>query len=102
MNGRRNLPRPPITRERYWGAFSTDFQGGRDYQSTEEDFQLWQEALGEKEGVTMKLYPALNHLFAPGTGKATPTEYASEVKHVDPEVIRDLTQWILAGRLPIS
>ena len=77
-------------------------QGGRDYQSTEEDFQLWQEALGEKEGVTMKLYPALNHLFAPGTGKATPTEYASEVKHVDPEVIRDLTQWILAGRLPIS
>lgn len=76
-------------------------QGGRDYQSTEEDFQLWQGALGEKEWVTMKLYPALNHLFATGTGKATPEEYASEVKHVDPEVIRDLARWILEGHLLI-
>ena len=76
-------------------------QGGRDYQSTEEDFKLWQVALGEKDGVTMKLYSSLNHLFATGIGKATPAEYASEVKHVDPEVIRDLAQWILEGHLPI-
>ena len=53
-------------------------------------------------GVTLKLYPTLNHLFSPGTGKATPAEYTAEVKHVDPEVIRDLTQWIPGGKLPIS
>jgi len=77
-------------------------QGGRDYQSTEEDFQLWREGVGEKEGVTLRLYPALNHLFAPGTGKATPAEYTSEVKHIDPQVIRDLAEWIQSGKLPIS
>jgi dienelactone hydrolase len=75
-------------------------QGGRDYQSTEEDFRLWEETLGGQEGVTLKLYPDLNHLFAPGKGLATPAEYTSEVKHVDPEVIRDLVGWIREGKIP--
>jgi pimeloyl-ACP methyl ester carboxylesterase len=73
-------------------------QGGRDYQSTPEDFRLWEEGLGGREGVRMKLYPFLSHLFTPGEGTATPEEYATQVKHVDPEVIRDLAAWILERR----
>lgn len=74
-------------------------QGGRDYQSTPEDFRIWEEALGGRDGVTLELYPGLNHLFAPGEGKATPWEYTTQVKHVDPQVIRDLARWILTGGL---
>ncbi len=69
-------------------------QGGRDYQSTVEDLSLWEVGLGEKEGFASKLYPALNHLFAPGTGPATPEEYVSEASHVADEVILDLASWI--------
>ena len=69
-------------------------QGGRDYQSTPEDLDLWVQALGEREAFSSKLYPALNHLFAPGSGKATPEEYVSTTQHVAEEVIRDLAEWI--------
>ena len=77
-------------------------QGGRDYQSTPGDFRLWEEGLAGREGVAMKLYPHLNHLFAPGEGKATPSEYTSQVKHVDPEVISDLARWIREGHISDS
>jgi len=70
-------------------------QGGRDYQSTTEDFLLWEKGLGGRDGVQLKLYPALSHLFTPGQGTATPEEYSAQVKHVDEEVIRDLADWIL-------
>jgi pimeloyl-ACP methyl ester carboxylesterase len=73
-------------------------QGGRDYQSTPEDFGLWKEGLAGKDRVRMKLYPSLSHLFTPGEGTATPEEYSAEVKHVDGEVIRDLSEWILGGK----
>lgn len=69
-------------------------QGGRDYQSTAEDLSLWEVGLGEREGFASKLYPALNHLFAPGTGTATPEEYVSGASHVADEVILDLANWI--------
>ena len=70
-------------------------QGGRDYQSTTEDFRLWENGLAGREGVRMKLYPNLSHLFTPGEGVVTPEEYTTQVKHVDAEVIRDLSDWIL-------
>ena len=73
-------------------------QGGRDYQSTEEDFRLWEEGLAHRDGALLKLYPSLSHLFTPGDGTATPEEYATVVKHVDQEVIRDLADWILEAR----
>jgi hypothetical protein len=70
-------------------------QGGRDYQSTPEDLRLWEAGLGQRDGTLLKLYPSLSHLFTPGEGTATPEEYATQVKHVDPEVIQDLADWIL-------
>ena len=69
-------------------------QGARDYQSTEEDFRLWEKGLAGEARVRFKLYPTLSHLFTPGDGRATPEEYSVQVKHVDLEVIQDLADWI--------
>lgn len=67
-------------------------QGGRDYQSTTEDFKLWQTALDKKPNATLKLFPDLNHVFAAGDDKATPDDYSDET-HVDPRVIELIAGW---------
>ncbi|MGH9774727.1 MAG: alpha/beta hydrolase [Candidatus Acidiferrales bacterium] len=71
-------------------------QGGRDYQVRTADFEGWQKALAGRANVTLKLYPALNHLFAEGTGPSTPQEY-DKPSHVSAEVIKDIASWIQAG-----
>lgn len=68
-------------------------QGERDYQATMKDFGLWSKALDGHKNASEKSYPALNHLFQTGTGKATPAEYQQE-GHVAPEVVDDLAKWI--------
>ncbi len=68
-------------------------QGGRDYQVTEKDFKNWKESLGQRKNVTFRLYPALNHLFIPGKGPSTPSEY-QKAGHVDETVIKDIINWI--------
>jgi len=69
-------------------------QGERDYQVTmTDDFARWQSTLGSKPGVTIKTYPALNHLFIAGTGKSLPAEY-SVPGHVSADVLRDIATWI--------
>jgi dienelactone hydrolase len=69
-------------------------QGERDYQVTMEDFALWKKRLGERKNVVLKSYPRLNHLFMIGEGKAKPDEYM-KAGHVAPEVIDDITAWLL-------
>jgi dienelactone hydrolase len=68
-------------------------QGGRDYQSTMEDFEGWKKALSDRKGATLKSYPKLNHLFAEGEGKATPAEYQKE-GHVAKEVVDNVAAWV--------
>ena len=70
-------------------------QAGSDYQVTQADFQLWQQALAERSDVTFKEYPNLNHLFMPSEPgkKATPASY-SIAGHVTEEVINDISHWI--------
>jgi dienelactone hydrolase len=68
-------------------------QGGRDYQSTMEDFEGWKKALSGTPRATLKSYPRLNHLFAEGEGKAKPVEYQKE-GHVVKEVVDDVAAWI--------
>lgn len=68
-------------------------QGGRDYQITIIDFNLWQEALKGKEKVKFHLYDNLNHLMQPGQGKSTPTEYTQKVKFSD-QVIDHIAQFV--------
>lgn len=68
-------------------------QGERDYQVTMKDFGLYKDALlGAR--FTFKSYPALNHLFMAGEGRPNNQEYL-KVSHVDPQVISDLSSWIL-------
>jgi len=71
-------------------------QGGRDYQVTKADFDLWKKALGSRKNVTFKFYEKLNHLFITGTGKSTPAEYG-KAGHVDVQVVEDIAKWIGLG-----
>lgn len=69
-------------------------QAGRDYQVTvADDFPAWQNALRNKPGAALKLYPDLFHLFMPGEGPSTPKEYLVE-GHVSAQVIQDIASWV--------
>jgi dienelactone hydrolase len=74
-------------------------QGERDYQVTMEDFAKWKAALGGRSDVTLKSYPALNHLFIAGAGPSAPAEYMTP-GHVSEEVVRDIGAWVMSGKLP--
>lgn len=50
-------------------------QGGRDYQVTTIDFELWKSVLAKNQDAHFCYYDNLNHLFMIGTGKSTPAEY---------------------------
>jgi dienelactone hydrolase len=68
-------------------------QGGRDYQVTDADFQLWKKALSSRKNVEFKFYEGLNHLFIEGQGKSTPAEY-ERAGNVSEVVIGDIAGWI--------
>ncbi len=69
-------------------------QGGRDYQVTERDLQLWRELVGERPDVRYEFFPDLNHLFITGQGLATPTEYVTGSGHVDERVIDAIVSFV--------
>ncbi|WP_228410134.1 alpha/beta hydrolase [Chryseobacterium viscerum] len=69
-------------------------QGGRDYQVTEKDFNLWKETLKNDKTAEFKFYPTLSHLFITGSGKPSPKDYETKGK-VDEQFLKDLTQFIL-------
>jgi dienelactone hydrolase len=68
-------------------------QGERDYQVTLEDLQGWRDALAGRANVTIKSYPTLNHLFLPGMGKSTPSEY-EKPDHIPDFVLDDIRQFV--------
>jgi dienelactone hydrolase len=69
-------------------------QGARDYQVTvADDLALWQAGLAGRPGVTFRVYPSANHLFFPGSGPPTRTEYGP-AQHVDPQVVADVAAWL--------
>ncbi len=70
-------------------------QGEEDYQVTMEDFNIWQEALGDKENFEMKSYPGLTHAFTPGQKTEGANVYARAAK-VDEQVIEDIAAFILS------
>ncbi|MBN1280213.1 MAG: DUF3887 domain-containing protein [Candidatus Thermoplasmatota archaeon] len=70
-------------------------QGKRDYQVTyTDDFLAWQDALTGVATVHFQTYDALNHLFIPGTGTPSNTEYNTP-GNVDSQVITDIVAWII-------
>lgn len=68
-------------------------QGERDYQVTMDEFARWKAALAGRTDVTFHSYPALNHLFMPGTGKSLPAEY-DQPSHVAVEAVDDIAAWV--------
>ena len=68
--------------------------GGRDFQASSADFNLWKNGLAGSKNAATKLYPAMNHLFVPGEGKSTEAEY-KKPGHVAPEVVDDIAKFIL-------
>lgn len=71
-------------------------QGERDYQVTMEDYLLWTGGLVGKDGLTMRSFPYLNHLFVYGEEKSAPEEY-QEAGNVDAAVIEEIGEWIRAN-----
>ncbi len=72
-------------------------QGERDYQVTMDDYRTWHEAVGSRQGVVMKSYPSLNHLFMSGEGGSMPEEYRTP-GHVAEEVMDDIANFILSRK----
>ena len=68
-------------------------QGGRDYQVTIYDFDIWKTALSSRANGQLKFYADLNHLFITGQGPITPDEYMIP-GHVAEQVINDIAAWI--------
>jgi len=69
-------------------------QGGRDYQATvADDLSRWQAGLGGRPDVTIRIYPADNHFFFPGTGPSSPAELAAP-QHLDRELAADVSDWL--------
>jgi hypothetical protein len=68
-------------------------QGGFDFQVTETDFHLWEQALADKAKSSFKFYPSLNHLFSLQFEKGTVAQYQKPA-NVDQKVIEDIAAWI--------
>lgn len=69
--------------------------GGRDYQVTRKDYDIWRSELEGLENVTLLLFEDLNHLMISGHGFSYPMEYL-KVGHVDQKVIETIVDWIVS------
>jgi hypothetical protein len=68
--------------------------GGRDYQVSEKDQEIWTKELSDKENVKIVVFEDLNHLMMTGEGKSTPVEYMKK-GHVDRRVIDAIVEWMV-------
>ena len=76
-------------------------QGGRDFQVlADDDFKTFRELLANRNNITYKLYPELNHCFVPAIYddilKAS-KEYGVE-RHIGEDVIGDIAEFIHAQK----
>ena len=74
-------------------------QGEKDVQvKAHVDFARYQQLLGDRDNVTFRLYPGLNHCFVPARFDSiadAKKEFTPE-RHIGPEVLDDLACWIRA------
>ncbi len=70
-------------------------QGGRDYQVTMTDFNLWTQNFKSSisHDQTFIEYSTLNHLFIKGTSKSYPDEY-NHKGEVSDNMVKDMADWI--------
>ena len=72
-------------------------QGEQDVQvKADVDYMRYQELLGDRENVTFRLYPGLNHAFVPAVARniAEAKKEFSKERHIGAEVLDDLAGWI--------
>lgn len=69
-------------------------QGERDFQVNMKDFAAWKSGLAGFQAVTMKTYPALDHVMVEGTGKSSENDYRRPGQHVSETVIDDIAKWV--------
>lgn len=86
--------RRPLDRARALAVPMSLHFGGRDYQVTGDDARRWREALAGRADVAVHDWPALNHIFVTGTGRATPAEYTDRPGHVDEPVVRAIARFV--------
>ncbi|MBX3724453.1 MAG: DUF3887 domain-containing protein [Xanthomonadales bacterium] len=67
--------------------------GGRDFQVTDADLAGWQSGLAGHELLTVRTWPALDHLLGAGEGPSYPGDYQRGAP-VAAEAIEDLAAWI--------
>jgi dienelactone hydrolase len=68
-------------------------QGDRDYQVTPAEHAALGAALAKRPDVTLRSYPALDHLFVAGAGPSRPSDYGRS-GHVAVEVIDDVAAFV--------
>lgn len=72
-------------------------QGEKDVQvKAHVDFARYQQLLGDRDNVTFRLYPGLNHCFVPARFDSiadAKKEFTPE-RHIGPEVLDDIADWI--------
>jgi len=69
-------------------------QGERDFQATMKDFALWKSGLAAQKNVTLKIYPALDHVLVAGSAKSQEADYRKPGQHASAEVIDDVAKWV--------
>lgn len=73
-------------------------QGEKDFQvKASVDFEMYRKLLGDRDNVTFRLYPGLNHAFVPARFDSiadAKKEFTPE-RHIGPQVLDDLADWIL-------
>ena len=72
-------------------------QGEADFQvKADRDFLQYKELLGDRDNVTFRLYPGLNHCFVPTLGMniANAKKEYSKERHIPAEVLDDIAGWI--------
>ena len=70
-------------------------QGGRDYQVTSADFDIWKKELANDPRATFKFYPSYTHLLNPGAGSGPPSPQDYAIPgNVGEDVISDIAHWI--------
>ncbi len=71
--------------------------GGNDYQVTQEDFKLWQDALGKYKDVTFCWIPEADHLLRPLPRKAVAADYLRHVP-LSSKAVSAVRNFVLSGK----
>jgi len=68
-------------------------RGGHDYQTTPEDLENWRMEVNTNDGVFIRKYDGLNHMFMPVDKESCPSEYHVP-GNVSSVVLKDVAEFV--------